>query len=72
MSLIRGSIKLSIKKGGGGTPRTALRLAKFFGMTEDFWMNLQIRWDLYKAKNSEAKALKTIKQYRFKPQAVHS
>jgi antitoxin HigA-1 len=30
----------------GITPSTALRLAKFFGMTPDFWMNLQIRWDL--------------------------
>jgi addiction module HigA family antidote len=33
----------------GVTPSTALRLAKFFGMTPDFWMNLQLRWDLYHA-----------------------
>ncbi|MCC7212440.1 MAG: HigA family addiction module antidote protein [Candidatus Brocadia sp.] len=25
------------------TPSTALRLAKFFGVLEDFWMNLQLR-----------------------------
>jgi len=25
----------------GVTPSTALRLAKFFGMSADFWMNLQ-------------------------------
>jgi len=25
---------------------TALRLARFFGTTERFWMNLQIRYDL--------------------------
>ena len=31
----------------GITPGTALRLAKFFGMSADFWMNLQLRWDLY-------------------------
>jgi len=33
----------------GITPSTALRLARFFGMTPDFWMNLQLRWDLYHA-----------------------
>jgi len=30
----------------GITPSTALRLAKFFGMSADFWMNLQLRWGL--------------------------
>ena len=30
----------------GVTPSTALRLAKFFGMTPEFWLNLQLRWDL--------------------------
>ena len=30
----------------GITPSTALRLAKFFGISPDFWMNLQLRWDL--------------------------
>ena len=42
---------------------TALRLAKFFGMSADFWMNLQLRWDLYHAQQSESDALKTIKRY---------
>jgi len=28
------------------TADTALRLARFFGMTERFWLNLQIRYDL--------------------------
>ncbi len=28
---------------GGVTPGSALRLAKFFGNTPDFWMNLQLR-----------------------------
>lgn len=34
----------------GVTPSTSLRLAKFFGVSEDFWMNLQIRWDLYRTR----------------------
>jgi addiction module HigA family antidote len=44
----------------GITPSTALRLAKFFGNTEGFWMNLQLRWDLYRAKRSEAGELAKI------------
>ena len=28
-------------QGGGMTPATALWLAKFFGVSADFWMNLQ-------------------------------
>ena len=47
----------------GITPSTALRLAKFFGMSPDFWMNLQLRWDLYHARNDESKILTTIKPY---------
>ena len=47
----------------GITPSTALRLAKFFGNSADFWMNLQLRWDLYHARNDESKILTTIKPY---------
>ncbi|MHB9052721.1 MAG: HigA family addiction module antitoxin [Thermoleophilia bacterium] len=53
-----------VNKRRGITPSTALRLAKFFGMTEDFWMNLQLRWDLYKTRQSEAKALRSIRPLR--------
>ncbi len=44
----------------GVTPATALRLSRLFGNTADFWMNLQIRWDLYKAQRKEAEILKKI------------
>jgi addiction module HigA family antidote len=44
----------------GITPSTALRLAKFFGMTPDFWMNLQLRWDLYWAQQAETAVLADI------------
>ena len=37
----------------GITPSTALRLARFFGMSPDFWLNLQLRWDLYKVQQAE-------------------
>jgi addiction module HigA family antidote len=47
----------------GITPSTALRLAKFFNMSEDFWMNMQLRLDLYRAKKSEERELGMIKPY---------
>lgn len=48
----------------GITPSTALRLAKFFGMSPDFWLNLQIRWDLYRAQTSEADDLAAIEDFQ--------
>lgn len=50
-----------VNKKRGVTPSTALRLAKYFGVSEDFWLSLQLRWDLYKARKSEAKDIKGIK-----------
>jgi addiction module HigA family antidote len=47
----------------GVTPSTALRLAKFFGMSPDFWLNLQLRWDLFHAQRAEAEVLEGIRQY---------
>ena len=44
----------------GITPSTALRLGKFFGMSADFWMNLQVRWDLYHAQQIEELELNSI------------
>lgn len=40
------------------TPDTALRLALFFGMSAEFWMNLQQRYDLERAKDEMAARLK--------------
>ncbi len=47
----------------GITPGTALRLAKFFDMSADFWMNLQLRWDLYLAQQAEQDELNTIRPH---------
>ena len=44
----------------GITPATALRLGKFFGNTAAFWMNLQLRWDLYTAQSHERDVLRKI------------
>lgn len=44
----------------GITPSTALRLARFFGVSADFWLNLQIRWDLYRTQEAEQDDLAEI------------
>jgi antitoxin HigA-1 len=44
----------------GITPSTALRLAKYFNMSADFWMNVQLRWDMYFAQQDEITILETI------------
>ena len=55
----------------GVTPSTALRLSKFFGVSPDFWMNLQLRWDLYFAQQSEADDLKIITPVAPQRTSVH-
>jgi len=42
------------------TPDTALRLAKVFGTSADFWMNLQAQHDLSAAAIKSRRALRTI------------
>ena len=44
----------------GVTPSTALRLSKYFGVSADFWLDLQLRWDLYFAQLAEADELNLI------------
>ncbi|MDQ6785390.1 MAG: HigA family addiction module antitoxin [Acidobacteriota bacterium] len=46
----------------GVTPSTALRLAKYFGMSADFWLNLQTKFDLYLAQKKEKQVLERIRQ----------
>ena len=48
----------------GVTPSTALRLSQYFGTSSDFWMSLQLRWDLYHAQRAEADVLKKIPRFR--------
>jgi addiction module HigA family antidote len=47
----------------GVTPSTALRLAKFFDTSPDFWLNMQLRWDLWRAQQKEERALENIHPY---------
>lgn len=45
----------------GITPSTALRLAEYFGTSSGFWLNGQMRWDLYHAAKAEAAELRDIR-----------
>lgn len=47
----------------GVTPDTALRLERLFGMEAQFWLNLQLAWDLYHAIHSPtAEEIQKIKR----------
>lgn len=48
------------------TADTALRLAKYFGTTPAFWMNLQAQYDLEMAEDQSAEELKLIKPIKAK------
>ena len=43
------------------TADTALRLARYFGMTPQFWMGMQAQYDLERTEDAAAAALKRIK-----------
>jgi len=55
-----------IKGRRGISPSTALRLAKFFDVSADFWMNVQLGWDLYHAQIEEAGELRAIRRCRLR------
>jgi antitoxin HigA-1 len=48
----------------GITADTALRLARYFDMTPEFWMNLQLRYDLELAEDSSADAIREIRPHK--------
>ncbi|MDP1857703.1 MAG: HigA family addiction module antitoxin [Gemmatimonadaceae bacterium] len=50
----------------GMSPDTALRLERLLGVEAQFWLNLQLAWDLYHAQHSSA--AKTIHRIRRLPQ----
>jgi addiction module HigA family antidote len=53
----------------GITPDTALRLEKLFGMDAQFWLNLQLAWDLYHA--TRALTANEIKKIKRLPALAH-
>ena len=51
---------------------TALRFSKFFGNSPEFWINIQVHYDMEEKKVLMAKELKNIKTFVFKEEAVHA
>jgi addiction module HigA family antidote len=47
----------------GVTPSAALRLSKFFGVSPDFWLSLQVRWDLFMAQAIEKADIDSIQDF---------
>lgn len=47
----------------GMTPSTALRLSRYFGTSSGFWMNGQMRWDLYHAQQNEGDEVRRIRPH---------
>lgn len=46
------------------TADTALRLSKFFGMSEEFWINIQMTFDVLEAKSRTGQILDRIKMFK--------
>jgi antitoxin HigA-1 len=63
-SVPRTRIERIVREELGISADTALRLAKFFGMSVEFWVNLQAQYDVETAKNKIAKELKAIEPVR--------
>jgi len=59
-----------VRKRRDVTPEMAVRLAKYFGTSEQFWLNLQSAWDVHRAKKELWKELKTIKPAAFAAAAL--
>ena len=59
--IVRGSRSISAD--------TALRLARYFGTSERFWLNLQARYDLEVEKDRLAETLKEMKSLGHRSQA---
>jgi addiction module HigA family antidote len=49
----------------GITADTAVRLSRFFGTTEQFWLNLQDAYDVSRVKTERADELELIEPLKF-------
>lgn len=56
----RTRIERLVREQTGVTPDTALRLARFFSMTPEFWINMQGLYDLTLAEAAADEALRSI------------
>jgi addiction module HigA family antidote len=52
-----------VREKRGITPEMAVRLAKYFGNSEQFWLNLQDAFAVFHARKKYSKELKAIKTF---------
>lgn len=64
LGVSRQSINELLRERRAVSPEMALRLAKFFGNSADFWLNLQRAVDLHQAKLALASEMRNIKPLR--------
>jgi addiction module HigA family antidote len=53
-----------VRERRGITPDTALRLSQYFGTTPEFWMNLQMMYELRKTTDEEGQLIRETIQPR--------
>jgi len=57
-----------VREKRGITPDTALRLSRYFGTTPEFWLNLQMTYELRKTIETEGKLImETIQPLQMEP-----
>lgn len=57
-----------VREKRGITPDTALRLSRYFGTTPEFWLNLQMMYELRKTAEEEGELImKTIQPRELEP-----
>jgi antitoxin HigA-1 len=52
-----------VRKKRGITPEMAARLARYFGNSEQFWLNLQDAYSVHQVKKTRARELRAIKPF---------
>ncbi len=70
LAVPRTRIERLVKEETAMTPDTALRLAKFFRTSPEFWMNMQLGYDLKMAERELGSELDRIMEYTPDPIAA--
>ncbi len=52
-----------VRRRRGVTPSAALRLSRFLGTSPELRLNLQLRWDLYHVRRTEAEQIESIRPH---------
>ncbi|MDY7001122.1 MAG: HigA family addiction module antitoxin [Thermodesulfobacteriota bacterium] len=72
LGVSRQSINELVREGRSVSPSMALRLARFFGNSPEFWLNAQRAVDIWETEKKEKTVLKRIQPVRAVHQAGYS